>query len=61
MFLDSVRPALAERASVIVTWAELDDDERERLSTYFHEQVFPVLTPLAGRPGAPVPVRPGCP
>src|SRR6201991_3987083 len=55
VFLDSVRPALAEEGIVIVTWAELDDGERTRLSTYFHEQVFPVLTPLAVDPAHPFP------
>ena len=55
VFLDSVRPALAEEGIIIVTWAELDDDERGRLSTYFHEQVFPVLTPLAVDPAHPFP------
>jgi polyphosphate kinase len=55
VFLDSVRPALADEGIVIVTWAELDDDERSRLSTYFHEQVFPVLTPLAVDPAHPFP------
>ncbi len=55
VFLDSVRPALADEGIVIVTWAELDDDERGRLSTYFHEQVFPVLTPLAVDPAHPFP------
>ncbi|MDF2828537.1 MAG: polyphosphate kinase 1 [Mycobacterium sp.] len=50
VFGELVRPALAERGIVIVTWSELDDYERERLSTYFHEQVFPVLTPLAVDP-----------
>ena len=56
VFLDSVRPALADEGILIVTWAQLDDAERDRLSTYFHEQVFPVLTPLAVDP-SPVPVR----
>ena len=55
VFLDSVRPALADEGIVIVTWAELDDDEHSRLSTYFHEQVFPVLTPLAVDPAHPFP------
>ncbi len=55
VFLDSVRPALADEGIVIVTWAELDDAERDRLSTYFHEQVFPVLTPLAVDPAHPFP------
>jgi polyphosphate kinase len=55
VFSDAVRPALAEMGIVIVTWAQLDDDECERLSTYFHEQVFPVLTPLAVDPAHPFP------
>ena len=55
VFLDSVRPALADEGILIVTWAELDDAERDRLSAYFHEQVFPVLTPLAVDPAHPFP------
>ena len=55
VFLDAVRPALADEGIVIVTWAEVDSDERARLSTYFHEQVFPVLTPLAVDPAHPFP------
>jgi len=55
VFLDSVRPALADQGIVIVTWAELDDAERAVLSTYYHEQVFPVLTPLAVDPAHPFP------
>lgn len=55
VFSDSVRPALAEKGIVILTWTQLDDAERERLSAYFHEQVFPVLTPLAVDPAHPFP------
>ncbi|WP_137147074.1 RNA degradosome polyphosphate kinase [Mycolicibacterium sp. CR10] len=55
VFLDSVRPALADEGIIIVTWAELDKAEKGRLSTYFHEQVFPVLTPLAVDPAHPFP------
>jgi polyphosphate kinase len=55
VFLDSVRPALADEGIVIVTWAQLDEAERARLSTYFHDQVFPVLTPLAVDPAHPFP------
>ncbi len=55
VFLDSVRPALAEEGIHIVTWADLDQDEREQLSNYFTEQVFPVLTPLAVDPAHPFP------
>lgn len=55
VFLDSVRPALAEEGIHIVTWADLDQSERDELSTYFNEQVFPVLTPLAVDPAHPFP------
>jgi polyphosphate kinase len=54
-FLDFVRPALAEEGIYIVTWDELDQAERDQLSTYFNEQVFPVLTPLAVDPAHPFP------
>src|ERR1700738_2296511 len=55
VFLDSVRPGLAEEGIHVVTWAEVDEAERERLSTYFNEQEFPVLTPLAVEPAQPFP------
>src|SRR5271156_1578306 len=54
-FLDSVRPALAEGGIRIVTWGGLDQSERDHLSAYFTEQVFPVLTPLAVDPAHPFP------
>ncbi len=55
VFLDSVRPALAEEGIHVVTWADLDEAERDQLSAYFTEQVFPVLTPLAVDPAHPFP------
>ena len=55
VFMEEVRPALADEGIIVVTWAQLDDDEHGRLSTYFHEQVFPVLTPLAVDPAHPFP------
>ncbi|MEB3049696.1 RNA degradosome polyphosphate kinase [Mycolicibacter sp. MYC123] len=55
VFLDSVRPALAAEGIHIVTWADLLPAERDQLSTYFTEQVFPVLTPLAVDPAHPFP------
>jgi polyphosphate kinase len=55
VFLDSVRPALAEEGIHVVTWADLNERERDQLSIYFQEQVFPVLTPLAVDPAHPFP------
>lgn len=55
VFLDSVRPALAEEGILVVTWSDLGKAERKGLSTYFRQQVFPVLTPLAVDPAHPFP------
>jgi polyphosphate kinase len=54
-FGEEVRPKLAAEAIELVSWVELDAPERERLRTYFREQVFPVLTPLAVDPAHPFP------
>lgn len=55
VFLDSVLPALTAEGIAIIDWAHLDDEERTRLSAYFQDQVFPVLTPLAVDPAHPFP------
>ncbi|GIF02990.1 RNA degradosome polyphosphate kinase [Actinoplanes siamensis] len=54
-FADEVRPKLAAEGIEVVSWKELDDPERGRLRTFFREQVFPVLTPLAVDPAHPFP------
>ncbi|WP_305782923.1 RNA degradosome polyphosphate kinase [Symbioplanes lichenis] len=54
-FGEEVRPKLSAEGIEIVKWAELDAADRERLRTYFREQVFPVLTPLAVDPAHPFP------
>ncbi len=55
VFLESILPALTEEGIAIIRWSDLNSDERQRLSAYFHEQVFPVLTPLAVDPAHPFP------
>ncbi|MBU3686534.1 MAG: RNA degradosome polyphosphate kinase [Mycobacterium sp.] len=55
VFRESVRPALAEQGIHIVTWSDLTEADRNELSSYFSEQVFPVLTPLAVDPAHPFP------
>jgi polyphosphate kinase len=54
-FADEVRPKLSAESIELVSWGELNAPERERLRTYFREQVFPVLTPLAVDPAHPFP------
>ncbi|MBO0854110.1 MAG: RNA degradosome polyphosphate kinase [Nocardia sp.] len=55
VFLDQVRPALDAEGISIIGWSDLVEDERIRLSHYFMDQVFPVLTPLAVDPAHPFP------
>ncbi|MDQ3570365.1 MAG: RNA degradosome polyphosphate kinase [Actinomycetota bacterium] len=54
-FLDQLVPALAEKGIRLSDWESLDDDDREDLVKVFHEQIFPVLTPLSVDPGHPFP------
>ncbi|NYE19525.1 RNA degradosome polyphosphate kinase [Microbacterium immunditiarum] len=55
VWLNQVKPALVDEGISIVGWDELDDEDRDRLSDYFHAQVFPVLMPLAVDPAHPFP------
>jgi polyphosphate kinase len=53
---EEVLPALAEHGIVIhQDWASLPRHEQEHLRTWFHANVFPVLTPLAVDPAHPFP------
>jgi polyphosphate kinase len=54
-FLDKLVPALAENGIRLSDWESLDEDDREELVKVFHEQIFPVLTPLSVDPGHPFP------
>ncbi|PWV85675.1 polyphosphate kinase [Prauserella marina] len=54
-FEEHVRPSLAEKDIRIVRWSDLDGADHTRLSQYFTEQIFPVLTPLAVDPAHPFP------
>ncbi|MGK2958567.1 MAG: RNA degradosome polyphosphate kinase [Acidimicrobiales bacterium] len=55
IFLDEVRPGLAEAGIQLVAWDEIDRDDRRFLADMFDQQIFPVLTPLALDPGHPFP------
>ncbi|MGQ0773026.1 MAG: RNA degradosome polyphosphate kinase [Pseudonocardiales bacterium] len=55
VFLDSVRRQLEKHHIRFVIWSDLNDHERLRLSGYFSDQIFPVLTPLAVDPAHPFP------
>lgn len=38
-----------------MAWDDLDESERERMSTLFDERIYPILTPLAVDPAHPFP------
>ncbi|MBA8926028.1 polyphosphate kinase [Kutzneria viridogrisea] len=54
-FLNEIRPGLEQHGIRIVSWQDLGSHDQLRLSNYFSEQVFPVLTPLAVDPAHPFP------
>ena len=50
-----IEPALAEKGIRLVRWSELSESEKSNLHSYFQNQIFPVLTPLAVDPAHPFP------
>ncbi len=55
LYLQKIKPALADHGIQLLTLDEVDAAEREHLRQHFEERVFPVLTPLAVDPGHPFP------
>ncbi|MBF9693364.1 RNA degradosome polyphosphate kinase [Bifidobacterium dentium] len=53
--IDHILPDLAKEKIVLLGWDKLTAAEQERLSRYYRQQVFPVLTPLAVDPAHPFP------
>ena len=53
--VDTILPELEKEHIVLLTWDKLTSAEQERLSRYYRQQVFPVLTPLAVDPAHPFP------
>jgi polyphosphate kinase len=59
-FSEACAPALAAHDARIMGWADLPEPQREPLRRYFHEQIFPIVTPQAitRAPGHPFPLVP---
>ena len=52
---DELMPELGESGIHILQYDQLTDKQKDKIDSYFHEVVFPVLTPLAFDPGHPFP------
>jgi polyphosphate kinase len=50
-----VQPALVQEGIDILRWDELEQTERDEMTRFFRDRVFPVLTPLAVDPSHPFP------
>ncbi len=55
VFLESVQPALAAADVVIAGWDDMTPQQQARLREHFHNELFPILTPLAVDPAHPFP------
>jgi polyphosphate kinase len=53
--LKEILPLLNKAGIHILNYADLDEDQKANVKSYFDEVVFPVLTPLAFDPGHPFP------
>ncbi|MBX3094921.1 MAG: RNA degradosome polyphosphate kinase [Cryobacterium sp.] len=55
VFTNDIKLALDDADIHIESWADLDDEDRERIDEIFSTQIFPVLMPLAVDPAHPFP------
>jgi len=54
-FHSVLRPHLAQEGIFLLDYIDLDEEQRDYLRQYFHDQLFPTLTPLAVDPSHPFP------
>ena len=55
LFTKEILPALNSQGIHLNHWDDLEPSEQEALNSYFQNQIFPVLTPLAVDPAHPFP------
>ena len=56
LVLDVLLPELAQTRIAVVPFSSLGAEDHDRMTKYFDENVYPVLTPLAVDPGHPFPM-----
>ena len=56
LVLDVLLPELAQKGIAVVPFSSLVAEDHDRMTRYFDENVYPVLTPLAVDPGHPFPM-----
>ncbi len=56
LVLDVLVPELAQSGIAVVPFSSLGAEDHDRMTKYFDENVYPVLTPLAVDPGHPFPM-----
>jgi polyphosphate kinase len=54
-FHKDLRPALKEQGIELLMWKELSDEEKQRATSFYDTNLFPVLTPLSVDSGHPFP------
>ncbi|MEO7001815.1 MAG: polyphosphate kinase 1, partial [Ktedonobacterales bacterium] len=55
LFREELLPRLADAGIAVLDYPQLSQTQREAAAAYFHNDVFPVLTPLGVDPGHPFP------
>ncbi|MEO0023699.1 MAG: hypothetical protein RL196_140, partial [Actinomycetota bacterium] len=55
LFTNEILPALTSHGIRLNRWKDLEASEQQALHSYFQNQIFPVLTPLAVDPAHPFP------
>ncbi len=55
IFTLDLQPALANENIYFLDWKDLTDEEVKNITSYFHSNILPILTPLAVDPGHPFP------
>ena len=54
-WMDEIIPSLKTNNIKLLSFDEISETEKERLTEYFKKEIYPVLTPLAFDPGRPFP------